>query len=86
MKIKESYIDCGHCGMRFRCPFYIRDTKTFSHAIMWGNRVKCSLCEVTIDCDERNMSYILEAESKSQSGDTLNTQVLRKAEDCWAPV
>lgn len=59
-KIKESFITCRHCRTKFRCPFYIGDTKTFSYAVLWGNRVKCPSCEVTNDCDERNMSYVLE--------------------------
>ena len=59
-KIRESFIACNHCSTKFRSPFFIGDTKTFSHAILWGNRVKCPFCEVTIDCNERNMSYVIE--------------------------
>ena len=61
-KIKESFIQCSHCSTKFRSPFFIGDTKTFSHAILWGYRVKCPLCEITIDCNERNMSYVLDDE------------------------
>jgi hypothetical protein len=68
MKIKESFIQCSHCSTKFRSPFFIGDTKTFSHAILWGNRVKCSYCEVTIDCNERNMSYVLDGEVSGAEG------------------
>ncbi len=59
-KIKESFIQCKHCSTKFPSPFFIGDTKTFSHAILWGNRVKCPSCNVTFDCNERNMSFVLE--------------------------
>lgn len=59
-KIRESFIECAHCSTEFRCPFHIGDTKTFSHAILWGARVRCPCCDVTSDCNERNMSYVLE--------------------------
>jgi hypothetical protein len=65
-KIKESFVECGHCGAVFRCPFFIGDTKTFAHAVLWGNRVKCRCCEVTFDCQAGNMSYVLDDESELQ--------------------
>ena len=68
MKIKESFIQCSHCSTKFRSPFFIGDTKTFSHAILWGNRGKCSYCEVTIDCNERNMSYVLDEHPSISDG------------------
>ena len=59
-KIRESYVQCGECGTKFRLPFFIGDTKTFSYAVLWGNRAKCPNCGITIDCNEHNMSYVLE--------------------------
>jgi hypothetical protein len=85
-KIKASFIECGHCGMKFRCPFYIGDTKTFSHAILWGNRVKCALCEVTIDCNEQNMSYVLEDQPDPHSRDIAAPQAHGNEDECWALV
>ena len=58
--ISEAYIHCDRCSSRFRCPFPIPDTETFSYAILWGMRVKCRACEVTIECDATNMSYTCE--------------------------
>lgn len=68
-KIKDSFVRCDHCAMQFRLPFFIGDTKTFAHAILWGNRVKCPFCARTTDCNERNMSYELEDEPDAQSDD-----------------
>lgn len=68
-KIKESFIKCGNCGTKFRSPFFIGDTKTFSHAVLWGNRVKCPFCELTIDAKKENMSYVLEDEPGGPGGD-----------------
>ena len=77
-KIKESFIQCGHCGSKFRSPFFIGDTKTFSHAILWGNRVKCPSCELTIDCNERNMSYVLEEAPDGQGPDQARPKAQAK--------
>lgn len=83
-KIKESFIECGHCGTKFRSPFYIGDTKTFSHAILWGIQVKCASCEVTIACNEQNMSYVLEDEADPHVREVAPPQALQS--ECWAPV
>ena len=61
-KIRESYVQCDGCGTKFRLPFFIEDTKTFSYAVLWGNRAKCPNCAITIDCNKGNMSYVLEDE------------------------
>ena len=84
-KIKTTFIVCGHCSTKFRCPFYVADTKAFAQAIMWGNRVECPLCEVTIDCDERNMSYTLEPRMPSGGSRTPPVAGSTVNED-WAPV
>ena len=73
-KIRESFIACNHCGTKFRSPFFIGDTKTFSHAILWGNRVKCPFCEVTIDCNERNMSYVVEESTQEASPEVMGVR------------
>ena len=66
-KIKESFVECGQCGTKFRCPFEISDTKTFFHATLWGTRVKCPNCAATFECTQRNMSYVLDEDGTSES-------------------
>lgn len=71
-RIKDSFIACEHCSTEFRCPFHIVDTKTFSHAILWGARVKCPCCGVTSECNERNMSYVLEGDPETHHRARVN--------------
>jgi hypothetical protein len=58
-KIRESFVQCGQCGTKFRLPFFIGDTKTFFYAVLWA---KCPNWGITIDCNKDNMSYVLEDE------------------------
>jgi hypothetical protein len=37
--IRDSFVDCGHCGGRLRFPIPLEDTKAFSYALLWGCRV-----------------------------------------------
>ena len=67
-KIKDCFVECGYCEAVFRCPFFIGDTKTFSHAVLWGNRVKCRSCDVSFDCHAGNMSYVIDKDAELQAG------------------
>ncbi len=58
-KIKESYIKCGHCGMKFRSPIFFADTDSFETATMMGNQAQCPQCGRMIHCNKENMSYVL---------------------------
>ncbi len=61
-KIKESYIQCGHCGTKFTSPIFIGDTDSFESATMAGNRAQCPNCRKMIHCNKENMSYLLDDE------------------------
>ncbi len=62
-KIKESYIQCGHCGTKFRSPIFFGDTDSFDTATTAGNTAQCPKCHKVIHCNRENMSYLLADDS-----------------------
>lgn len=64
-KIKESHVQCPHCGTKFPSPIFIADTESFDTAILAGNRAQCPNpnCGKMINCNKENMSYLLADET-----------------------
>ena len=71
-QIKESFIKCK-CGHRFHSPIFFGDTETFDTATTSGNKAQCPSCEIMIDCNKTNMSYILADNSGGAVGDEFGT-------------